>query len=81
MAVAVKCVHYPNWGNRKIGNIPMHDLENWSRVNRHGMELNGPKCRVRNGTEIPALSYEHDWTDKGREGIDFISLSQRRTEP
>lgn len=32
MAVAVKCVHYPNWGNRKIGNIPMHDLENWSRV-------------------------------------------------
>lgn len=29
--VALKCVHYPNWGNRKIGNIPIHDLENWSQ--------------------------------------------------
>lgn len=48
---------------------------------RYGMELNRTKCRVRNGTEIPALSYDHDWTDKGWEGIDFISLSQRRTEP
>lgn len=36
--VALQCVHYPNWGKRKIGNIPVHDLENWSQA--RGMAWN-----------------------------------------